>query len=62
MANGRPWSTEETKRLRELAAALPGTEVAAQLGRSTQAVRQRASLYAIPLIGHRWGARPKAKT
>ena len=53
---------EETRKLRELAARLPGVEVAEELGRSTQAVRQRASLHAIPLIGHRWGPRPKAKS
>ena len=59
MPAGRAWSNEETKRLRKLAETLPGEQVAAALGRSTHAVRQRASLYAIPLIGHRWGPRPK---
>ena len=59
MPAGRLWTLEETRLLRELAASHPGPVIAAKLGRSTQAVRQRASLYAIPLIGRRWGPRRK---
>lgn len=60
MANGRPWTDDETRQLRELAANMPAAQVAQHLGRSTQAVRQRASLWAIPLIGHRWGPRKRS--
>jgi hypothetical protein len=45
-----PWSLQEVRRLRELAqAGMPLESIAAELGRTSAAVRNKAGFHAIPV-------------